>query len=255
MKGIIIKDDARYDYTEKYLQNKGYHLGSELKPEELDFAIFPFMEDADKSIYNDDFFSRLRKNIIVFSGIKNSYLSEKCAAHKINYLIMMDDDGIKVKNAVPTSEGVIAYLVNNLSRTVAYSKILVIGYGVCGRDLSLRLKALGANVSALVRNREKECAAHADSIAPIYLSELTNDYDAIVNTVPQCIFTDEMIKLTNNALLVDIASKPYGFNMEIAKLLNSKSALLPGIPGKSSPQTAGEILAEYIHYVLRRTSK
>jgi len=254
MKGLILKDDSRYQYTEKHLQSKGYFLDSQTKPENLDFVIFPFMENVDETIYNNEFFASLRKNMPVFSGIRSTYLTEKCAENGIKYHVMMDDNSVKVKNAVPTSEGVIAYLVHGLIRTVENSKILVIGYGVCGRDLSLRLKSLGAHVYALVRNKEKEQLAHSDSITPIYLNELCT-FDAIINTVPENVLTDEMLKNTENALLIDIASKPYGFNMELALKLNSKSALLPGIPGKSSPQTAGEILGEYIDSVLRGTTK
>ena len=255
MKGIILSDDTRYLYTEKYLQSKGYIFAPHAGPEDLDFAIFPFMENPDKAVYNEAFFSALNKNAIIFSGIKNAWLSEKCAENGIEYHIMMDDKGVKVKNAVPTSEGVLAYLIHALSRTVANAAILVIGYGVCGRDLSLRLAALGANVHALVRNREKECAAYADSVTPVYINELCNKFDAVVNTVPEKVLTDEMLKRTGGALLIDIASKPYGFNQELAKKLNAKSALLSGLPGKCAPHTAGEILGEYIDFVLRGTTK
>ena len=239
------------------MQSKGYFFHNpDVKPENLDFIIFPFIEKVDEAIYNDGYFTALRKNVLVFSGIRSAYLSEKCAEHDIKYHVMMDDNGIKVKNAVPTSEGVIAYLIHSLSCTIANSCILVIGYGVCGRDLSLRLTSLGAKVYALVRNREKECAACADSVMPIYLNELSRiNFDAIINTVPKCVLTDEMLERTNGAILVDIASKPYGFNMELAKKLNSKSALLPSLPGKYSPQTAGEILGEYIDFILRGMTK
>jgi len=253
MNGMIIKDDARYQYTENYLQSKGHTFHKpDAKPQNLDFVIFPFKKAVDESIFNNGYFAALGRNTSVFSGLKSDFLAEKCAAHDIHYYVMMEDDGVKVKNAVPTSEGVIAYLVHNLGRTIANSRVLVIGYGVCGRDLSLRLTALGANVHALVRNREKECAAYAGSVAPVYLNELCAfNFDAIINTVPGCVLTDEMLARAGGALLIDIASKPYGFNMEFAKKLNSKSASLPGIPGKYAVQTAGEILGEYIDFVLR----
>ena len=253
MNGLILKDDARYQYTENYLQNKGHIFHKpDVLPQNLDFVIFPFKEVADESIFNNGYFAALRKSALVFSGLKNDFLAEKCAPHDIRYYAMMEDNGVKVKNAIPTSEGVIAYLVYNLGRMITNSRMLVIGYGVCGRDLSLRLTALGANVHALVRNREKECAAYADSVAPVYIDALSKlKFDAIINTVPGIVLTDEMLGRTNGALLIDIASKPYGFNMELAKKLNSKSALLPGIPGKYAVQTAGEILGEYINFILR----
>ena len=258
MDGIILKDDARYDHTENYLKNRGctFHPPS-INPGKLNFAIFPFKEKVDEAIFDNKYFASLDKNVQIFSGVANAYLAEKCTRYRIAYHVMMDDVGTKVKNAVPTSEGVIAYLIRNLGRTVARSRVLVIGYGVCGRDLALRLTALGANVHALVRNREKECTAFTDSVTPIYLHDILGqackrecNFDAIVNTVPGQVFTNEMLVRMGSTILIDIASAPYGFDMEFAKTLNAKSALLPGIPGKYATQTAGEILGEYVEIVL-----
>jgi len=253
MDGIIIKDDARYHHTEAYLQACGYTFHSPGKhPGGLDFAIFPFKEKVDESTYCDEFFASLNKAAHIFSGVRSGYLTEKCDAHGLRYHVMMEDKGTTVKNAVPTSEGVIAYLIHNLQRTVHNSRILVIGYGVCGRDLSRRLCALGASVCALVRNREKASLAQADSVTPVYFSEAAlSGFDAIINTVPAQVLSTEALQHTGGALLIDIASAPYGFDIEAAKKLNSRSALLPGIPGKYAVQTAGETLGEYVEFVLR----
>lgn len=254
MDGIILKDDARYHHTEAYLQSKGHIFHSPGSgPSGLDFAIFPFKEKVDESSYNDEFFMQLGKTAYIFSGVRSSYLTEKCATHGLCYHVMMEDKGTTVKNAVPTSEGVIAYLIHNLQRTIANSRILVIGYGVCGRDLARRLSALGASVCALVRSREKECIAQADSITPIYFHESAlSGFDAIVNTVPAQVLSNEVLQRVGGSLLIDIASAPYGFDMEMAKKLNSRSALLPGIPGKYAVQTAGETLGKYVEFILRR---
>lgn len=251
MVGIIEKDDARYDFCENYLIGRGYKFcKSPLAP--TDFIIFPFKSEIDESVYNDKFFSALRKRTPVFSGIKNGYVSEKCEKYGLEYHVMMDDTAVAIKNAVPTSEGVIAYLITNRTETLATSHVLVIGYGICGRDLCKRLKAMGAEVSALVRNREKESLARTDNVTPVYLDDFFNQpiYDVIINTVPTCILTNEKLDKTEGAVLIDIASKPYGFDINYAKKLNGKSALLLGIPGKHAAKTAGEILGEYINFIL-----
>ena len=252
MEGLILKDDARYIHTENFLLERGHILNKpEASAENLGFVIFPFAQGIDMALYNDSFFSSLGKGTLIFSGIRNPYLSKKCAENKLEYYVIMEDPGTQIKNAVPTSEGVIAYLISNRADTIAGSGILIIGYGICGSDLAARLRCLGACVYALVRNREKECAARSGSITPVYLSELdTLNFDVIINTVPGRVLTDEMLLQTHGALLIDIASKPYGFDMELAKKLNEKSALLPGIPGKYAIKTAGEILGEFISAIL-----
>ncbi|MCL2198737.1 MAG: hypothetical protein FWB80_07425 [Defluviitaleaceae bacterium] len=251
MHGIILKDDSRYDYCEEYLKHQGFTFGGEA----VDFAIFPFMANVDEETYGDDFFAGLKKNAFIFSGIRSAYLSDKCKKYGLEYHAVITAPCVAIKNAIPTSEGVIAYLVTNRVKTIANSSVLVVGYGICGQDLSTRLKALGANVSALVRNKEKESAAYANSITPLYINDVfEKPFDVIVNTVPSTIFSNEMLDKTKGALMIDIASKPYGFDMEYAKKLNQKSALLPGIPGKHAVQTAGEIFGEYIAYVMRTCS-
>ncbi|MCL2620752.1 MAG: NAD(P)-binding domain-containing protein [Defluviitaleaceae bacterium] len=256
MKGIILKDDRRYEYTEKYLETKGYIFDESIKPKNLDFIIFPFIQEVKQDLYDDTYFKELGKEVQIFSGVRSDYLTKKCEKHALKYNVMMEDAGVICENAVPTSEGVIAYIVNNMVTTISGSRILVIGYGNCGRDLAKRLKSLDANVHALVRGEEKEKLAYEDAIKPIYLKELfLHEYDAIVNTVPSTVLSDEMLKMTNGVLLIDIASKPYGFNMELAKSLNEKSNLLPGIPGKYAIKTAGEILGKYVHDILRGKTK
>ncbi|MCL2377410.1 MAG: hypothetical protein FWC76_08475 [Defluviitaleaceae bacterium] len=253
MLGMILIDDRRYTYTRGFLKNKGYiFCETDTPSENLDFMIFPFAGEIDKDAYDDAYFAAIKQGAAIFSGIKNTYLARKCDEHGIAYHIMMDNTEIAKKNAVPTSEGVIAYLVANRERTIAGSRMLIIGYGICGQDLARRLSALGADVYTLVRNEEKEALAQIDGVAPIYLQGLfDHNFDVIINTVPSTVLTDEAIKQLGGTLLVDIASRPYGFNMALAKSLNEKSALLPGIPGKYAVQTAGEILGQYIDDILR----
>jgi len=252
LKGIIIEDDRRYCHTRIFLENKSHIIcKNDYITNDLDFIIFPFAADADQKVYGHSFFSGLKKDVLIFSGVRSAYLTEKCREFGLEYIVMMEDKGIAEKNAVPTSEGVIAYLITCMIKTLEGSRILIIGYGNCGRDLAKRLKVLGACVLALVRNEEKEMHAAYDGVTAVYLTDLHKlDFDAIINTVPALVLTDEMLKDRNGTLLIDISSKPYGFNIEKAKELNEKSALLSGIPGKYAVKTAGEILGEYIHDIL-----
>jgi len=255
LKGIIIKDDDRYQHSENYLKNCGHiFCKTNEPPENLDFIVFPFKEAIDNSIYDDRFFKALRSNIVIFSGVRNAYIANKCKENKLEYYVLTEDCSVAIKNAVPTSEGVIAYLITNRINTVANSRVLVIGYGICGRDLSKRMRALGANVYAVVRNREKESLAYVDSVTPLYLDEFSENinFDIVINTVPKCILTNEMLDKLQGAIMIDIASKPHGFDIEYAKKLNKKSELLLGIPGKYAKRTAGEILGEHINNILCR---
>jgi len=252
MQGRIIKDNARYDYTEKYLARHGYIFDENMAA--ADFIIFPFAKEVDKNVYNEEIFRGLKKDCRIFSGLPNDYLARMCALTGLPYFAMINDTGVATANAVPTSEGVISYMIANMPQTVAGARVLVLGFGICGSDLARRLAALGARVFALVRNREREAQAKAAGVHPLYLEGLDiSGFDAIINTVPGQILPDDM--LGENPLIIDIASAPYGFDENFIKNLNPKNARLPGIPGKYAIKTAGEILGEYIDNVLRGRTK
>ena len=107
MRGIIIKDDSRYYYTEKYLEQKNFQFAEETEPaENVDFLVFPFKENIDATIYNSDYFGRLKEGTLVFSGVYNAYIDRMCQASGHTYFAMMDDKGVAIKNAVPTSDEV-----------------------------------------------------------------------------------------------------------------------------------------------------
>ena len=252
LKGIIIEDDRRYHHMRTFLENKGHYICTNSHvPKDLDFVIFPFAAELDQKQYGHGFFAGLKKGVLIFSGIRSGYIDGMCKQFGLEYIVMMENRGVAEKNAVPTSEGVIAYLITSMARTLEGSRILIIGYGNCGRDLAKRLKALGVCVTALVRNKEKEMTAAEDGVAALYLKDFHKlDFDVIINTVPSTVLPDEMLKDRLGTILIDISSKPHGFNIEKAKKLNEKSALLPGIPGKYAVKTAGEILGEYIHGIL-----
>jgi len=253
MLGMILVDDRRYLHTKNYLKGMGHiFCETDTPPQNLDFMIFPFADDIDENLYDTAYFSAAKPDVAIFSGIRKAYLAQMCMEHGLTYHVMMSDSTIAAKNAVPTSEGVIAHLVTNRESTIAASRVLVIGYGICGRDLARRLMAMDADVSTLVRNREKELAARADGVKPIYLHNLfEHSFDVIVNTVPQTVLTDDMLRRLGDTMLIDIASTPYGFNMALAQSLNERSVLLPGIPGKYAVRTSGEILGCYINDILR----
>jgi len=252
LRGIIIKDDKRYDHTQSYLERAGHvFCGHEAAAQSLDFVIFPFAAEVDKTTYNVDFFAALRSDTLIFSGIKHDWIDKNCRLLGLCYHVLMESRDVAAKNAVPTSEGVLAYLINNRDETIAGSRVLVVGYGICGRDLARRLGGLGADVTTLVRRELKEQEAQSDGFHAIYAAQFdTESYDIIINTVPQTILTPPMLEGRDGTLFIDIASKPYGLDMDVCKRLNPLSALLSGIPGKHAVKTAGEILGEHIRQVM-----
>ena len=103
-----------------------------------------------------------------------------------------------------------------------------------------------------MRNKEKAATAYTEAITAVYEKGVFDGepFDVIVNTIPAEILPNYLLDKTNAALIIDIASGPFGFDLEYAKTINEKSALLLGIPGKNASKTAGEILGEYVNHIL-----
>jgi len=246
--GFIIKDDDRYEYTQRYLETCGVKFLNKInKKSDLNFILFPFRSEINSQVYNKNFFAALNKKIFIFSGIENKYIKFMCEKNKLYYEPIMNSDYVSVLNSVPTAEGVLAYLISNRKKIIMNSRILIIGYGRCGKVLSQKLFALGANV--FVNTLVQSDYAHAliNKIIPVYNFDFKHEYfDVIINTAPCETITQENLKeISCESLLLDITA--HGFDLNLAQKKNEKSNRLLSIPSRFALQTAGEILGRFIY--------
>ena len=72
------------------------------------------------------------------------------------------------------------------------------------------------------------------------------DCDVVFNTVPDKIIGGNELLTAKNTLIIDLASKPGGVDMERAKDLGVKVIWALGLPGKVAPVTSGNIIKETI---------
>ncbi len=158
------------------------------------------------------------------------------------------NDSYSLLNAVPTAEGAVRLAIENTDFTLWKSRVLVIGFGRCGRVLADRLKALGAYVTVSARKPSDFAAAAAygfETADTRRLSEIPLDYDIIFNTVDAEVIDGSAVSRCTSKLMIDLSSKG-GFSPEIAKEHGIKALKAPGLPGKTAPRTAGEILAKTV---------
>ena len=258
MSGIIIQDDNRYFYTQKFLESKNIcvktFLHDKLKPSDLSinskikFILFEFKKEPDKNIFSPKFFSQLDKNILIFSGVENKYLKFISRHNNLFYKPIMNSNYISILNSVPTAEGIIFYLIKNLNQTISKSNILIIGYGRCGKTLADKLKKLDANVFINTLKKSDYAIALTHKFKLVY--DLNFDFmqkkiDAIINTAPTKTISDQVLKaMPKNILLFDITN--YGFDLNLAKEKNILSDRIFSIPSKFAPKTSGEIIGKYI---------
>ena len=159
-------------------------------------------------------------------------------------------------NAAITAEGAIGVLLRESERTLLSSRCLVAGWGRIGKLLALRLAALGARVTVAARKRADRAEAEALGLRALdygQLEGIAGELDFVINTVPARVLSDALLCcLPGDALLLELASPPGGFDPQRAQNIGLQALAAPGLPGRSAPasaaalirQTAAQILSE-----------
>lgn len=164
-----------------------------------------------------------------------------------------------VRNALPTAEGVAQILLQTLPVTVRGSAVLITGYGRTARACARLLSAMGAHVTVAARRCSALAFADTDGYRSLYLRELPrfmHGMDAVINTVPATVLTHDVLRaMRRDCPVIEIASPPYGTDLEAAKALGVHVQIAPSLPGKVAPKTAGVILADTVLNILREGSE
>lgn len=175
------------------------------------------------------------------------------ALYGVRFLDYLDREEVNIHNAVPTAEGALAIAMNELPVTLCGSRAAVLGYGRIGRVLSERLRALGAHVTVAVRKKRDAawCGLSGFDTVEYEALALLSGSQVIFNTVPtQVLGREELSAIGAGTLIIDLASKPGGVDMDAARELGCKVIWALSLPGKVAPQTAGEIIADSVMSIL-----
>lgn len=162
---------------------------------------------------------------------------------------------LAVANAVPTAEGAVQIAMEEMPITLHGARALVIGYGRLGRLLAHRLDALGARVSVSARAWADLAWAEAYGYGVEQTALLDGwlcGYDLIVNTVPARVLGHgRLAELKPDCLVIDLASRPGGVDMDAAQQLGVRVVWALSLPGKVAPTTAGKAIQTTIYNILR----
>lgn len=192
-----------------------------------------------KKFMNDD--------CIIFTGRYDKRL-EMFADRIIDY---MSREDLCLKNAVPTAEGAVEIALTELPVTLSGLSVLIVGMGRIGTALAEILKGFGADITVAVRSARGAGKARVIGVKSVCMRDMGADYGLVFNTAPELVFSREVLeKFSDDTLFIDLASRPGGFDFRSASELNKKVIWALGLPGKTAPVTAGEIVAETITNIL-----
>ena len=166
----------------------------------------------------------------------------------------MEREELAVLNAVPTAEGALQIALEELSTTIFGQKVLIIGLGRIGKVLAMYLKALGADVTVAARSYSSLAWAQIYGSEPLriaQMNEVIGKFGLIINTAPSTVIDRAALgRVSAEALIIDLASKPGGVDFEAARQLGRKTIWALSVPGKVAPVSAGEIIASTILNIL-----
>lgn len=198
-------------------------------------------------------YERLAPRSLIMGGKVTPEAQSQAALYGIRFIDYLEREEVNVHNAVPTAEGAIEIAMRELPVTLFGSRSAVLGYGRVGRALAERLKALGSAVTVAVRKKKDAawCSVSGfDTVGYDSLARL-HGFDVIFNTVPAGVLTRaELAAIGPDTLIVDLASKPGGVDMESARELGCRVIWALSLPGKVAVRTAGEIIADSVLSIL-----
>lgn len=241
----------------------------ELKPEEIDAVILPITGTDEKGnvepVFSSEtiqlskeWFARLNKSAVVFTGIANKYLKETAEEANIELISLLNRDDIAIYNSIPTAEGAIMMAIEHTDHTIHSSHITVTGFGRVGHTLANKLHALGAQVTVGSNNLRELARAKEIGMEAYPLDQLPDKVehcDLMMNTIPAPVIDRTVIeKLPSQCVILDLASKPGGTDFQFAKRRGIRTILAKSLPNVVAPKTAGKILADVIQKIMKGES-
>lgn len=161
---------------------------------------------------------------------------------------------LTIQNALITAEGAVGAAIDGVDSTLWSSRVLVTGFGRIGKLLCDRLAPFGCDITATSRRAETDAWIRASGYKSIDSSEIERHadlYDIIFNTVPQPLLTLSVLqKLKRDCLIIELASPPFGVDFEAANELGIRIIRASGLPAKTAPKTAAEIIYNTINNIL-----
>ena len=156
------------------------------------------------------------------------------------------DETLQLDNARLTAEGALCAAMQAGRRSIRETRALVIGWGRIGGALTELRVALGTKVIVASRqsaHRNRAIERGAEAISLEELPSVLPAIDLIFNTAPAMILDGETLKhVKRDAMLIDLASAPYGIDLRAAWGLGLRAWREPALPGRYSPESAAATL-------------
>ena len=272
MKAAVVGGDVRFAYLAKLLRENGIAacaVGLEradvegichVPKEEIAHAEWLILNSPLKMDFAEEK-ADLAEVLRLAGGGKKLIFAGPQGAPGVNEALfstydLSADEAFLRKNAVLTAEGALWAAMGSSPDALRDARCLVIGWGRIGGSLTEMLRALGADVTVASRSEKNRCDARAcgaKAVENASLAEVLPDMDVIFSTPPSLVLDEKLLACTKeDARIIDLASAPYGVDLDAAHKLGRNAWREPGIPGGYCPRSAAKVLAESVLKIMEK---
>lgn len=155
---------------------------------------------------------------------------------------LLKDEEYQWDVAYMTAEGAMAAAMASDTCALRGAECLIIGWGRIGRALTEMLRGVGSRVTVLTRRADahreiEECGARAAYTADAAANLPGKKF--VFSTPPAMVLDQNaLLYADHDAALIDLASPPYGIDLQAAQRLELKVWREPGLPGRYCPGDA-----------------
>lgn len=207
-----------------------------------------------KEIIIDEVLNLLSAKQIFTAGKIPIKIQEKAKLLDLKTIDYFNREEMQALNAIPTAEGAIQLAMEEMRTTIHGSNALVLGYGRIGKSLSRMLYGIGANLFVEARSYSDLAWIKNFGYKPVHIKELEHylpKMDVVFNTVPHIVLDEALLsKLNKKALIIELASKPGGVDLESCKEQAIKLISAQGLPGKVAPISAARVIKETVYNIM-----
>lgn len=172
----------------------------------------------------------------------------------VNSIDYNNDEHFQYQNAFLTAEGALMTAIFETDFSLYKSRCLILGSGRIAKALIPLIKTFNADITVIARKKSEREAWKMNGVNAAdfdKLALLMETADIVFNTVPSLVLGKEQIKNANkNCVIIDLASRPGGTDLEYAREKGIKAVHALALPGKIAPLTAGKIIYETVNSLL-----
>ena len=209
---------------------------------------------SNEKILINDLFELIKNKTLIAGGI--SKFIEEQNSYSIKVIDLLKIEELTILNVIPTVEGAIKVAIEETEFTLNGAKCLILGFGRIGKLLASKLQAFETEVYVEARKQSDLAWIKAYGFKQIDLKDLDKNleqnFDIIFNTIPYILLDKKRLEILKKIkpLIIELASKPGGVDLEVASNFGIKVVNAQGLPGKVAPLTSAKNIKDIVDKLL-----